>query len=361
MRPSLLVPPLVLALSAPPAALAGALTHDEAARRDGLAAAAARADAALRTGQRPELNPAERVPALRALLAEGGAETDAETPRVFGGNDAARGAWPFQVALLQSWRLDARAESQLYAQFCGGSVIAPDLILTAAHCIDQDGETFPPEAVIVLTGATDLAEGTRHAVAEIVKHPGYDPIRLDNDIAILRLAVPTSAPAIRLARETPEDGPVWVTGWGMTEDESFPAWLQEVKVGLQPSAACNGGIKMVYREDLMGMLGSAALRMGFSRSAVEAAVDLVAAGFADPLTPGMLCAGIDEGRRDACYGDSGGPLFALTPEGPVQHGVVSWGEGPRDGSAACGHAGLYGVYARVSHYRDWIAAAGGPR
>jgi len=358
MRSLLPLPALAIAAMAAPAALAEAPAHDPAWLAGGLPAAAAAADTALRTGRRPELNPAARVPVLRAALATA---EPAETPRVFGGRDAAPGAWPFQVALLQRWGLDATPESQYYAQFCGGSVIAPDLILTAAHCVDFDGETVPADDVVVLTGATDLTEGTRHDVAAILKHPGYDPIRLDNDIALLRLTTPTTAPAIRLATETPESGPVWVTGWGMIEDETFPDWLQEVKVALQPSAACNGGIKEVFRADISDMLGWAALRMGFPPSALEAAVELVSAGFADPLTPGMLCAGVEEGRRDSCYGDSGGPLFALTPEGPVQHGVVSWGEGPRDGSAACGHAGLYGVYARVSHYRDWIAAAGGPR
>jgi secreted trypsin-like serine protease len=69
----------------------------------------------------------------------------------------------------------------------------------------------------------------------------------------------------------------------------------------------------------------------------------------------MLCAGHEEGMRDACYGDSGGPLFTETPGGAVQHGVVSWGEGPADANAACGHAQAYGVYARVETFADWIA------
>ena len=68
----------------------------------------------------------------------------------------------------------------------------------------------------------------------------------------------------------------------------------------------------------------------------------------------FLCAGAAEGMRDACYGDSGGPLFAVTEAGPVQHGIVSWGEGPRDASAACGHANAYGVYTRVANYAGWI-------
>lgn len=344
----------------PAAAAAGAAALGErTTSAETRMAAASEAAAALRSGGRPELAPARRVPALRAALGPppAAATTDGETPRVFGGRDAAPGSWPYQAALLQSGYLNADPETQYYAQFCGGSVVAPDLVLTAAHCIaDEDGRIMPAAEVTVLLGATALTEGTRHAVAQVIMHPGYDPVRLDNDIALLRLATPTDVPPVRLADDTPETGPVWVTGWGMTEDESFPVVLQEVKVGLQPQSACNIGIKAIYRADLADMLGFAAMRMGFSRAAIEAAVDVVATGFADPLTANMLCAGVDEGKRDSCYGDSGGPLVSLEPDGPVQHGVVSWGEGPRDGSAACGHAGAYGVYARVARYRDWIDA-----
>jgi secreted trypsin-like serine protease len=347
------------ALLAPIAAAAsdGAAVPGDAPAQ--MAAARAAAVTAIRAGSRPELAPARRVPALRAAVAPPppGPEASGETPRVFGGRDAAPGSWPHQAALLLSDQLTADPQTQFYAQFCGGSVIAPDLILTAAHCIaDEGGHTMPAGGVTVLLGATLLTEGTRHAVAQVIKHPGYDPVRLDNDIALLRLATPTDIPPVRLADATPEDGPVWVTGWGMTEDESFPVAMQEVKVGLQPQAACNIGIKAIYRADIADMLGFAATRMGFTRSAIEAAVDLVATGFADPLTANMLCAGVDEGKRDSCYGDSGGPLVSLEPDGPVQHGIVSWGEGPRDGSAACGHAGAYGVYAKVARYRDWIDA-----
>jgi secreted trypsin-like serine protease len=355
-----LIAAVALMAPVPAPAQTGAAEADASAR---LADAAAEAVATIRAGGRPELAPARRVPALRAAISapppEPGAE--GETPRVFGGRDAAPGAWPHQAALLQAGDLTGDPGSQYYAQFCGGSVIAPDLILTAAHCIaDETGDVMPAADVVVLLGANQLTEGTRHTVARIIKHPGYDPARLDNDIALLRLAAPTDIPPVRLADATPEAGPVWVTGWGMTEDESFPLVLQEVKVELQPQAACNTGIKAIYRADLADMLGFAAQRMGFSRAAIEAAVDVVAGGFADPLTANMLCAGVDQGKRDSCYGDSGGPLVSLEPDGPVQHGIVSWGEGPRDGSAACGHAGAYGVYARVAAYRDWIDANTAP-
>ena len=74
----------------------------------------------------------------------------------------------------------------------------------------------------------------------------------------------------------------------------------------------------------------------------------------DPLTDNMICAGTESGARDACNGDSGGPLFVQQDDGLTQVGIVSWGDGPLDAEVACGHKNAYGVYTRVSHYSDWI-------
>ncbi|MER9364040.1 serine protease [Mesorhizobium sp. M0500] len=276
--------------------------------------------------------------------------------RVIGGTEAKPGAWPFQVALLASEMLDSRAASQLNAQFCGGTLIAEQWVLTAAHCLLKDDVPVAPGEVTILVGATKLVEGTRYAVAEIVPNPDYNAVNMRNDIGLIKLE--TEAEGARTAKiGNPADfAQATVIGWGQMENGSFPETLMEATIDVKPNATCNDGIKAVRKQDVGRILINFAGNMGFSEAAVAQASEAIYAGMADPLDEGMVCAGKADGQRDACYGDSGGPLVGGTGEAVTQVGVVSWGAGPMDAATACGHKNVYGVYTNVAKYSEWISS-----
>jgi hypothetical protein len=234
-------------------------------------------------------------------------------PRIVGGRGAAEGEYPWMAALV------AAGESDNYdGFFCGASLIHPRWVLTAAHCVLGSRA----EDIEVLVGATHLANSgaaRRIAVAEIVIAPGYNDFTSDQDFALLRLAEAAAGPVLPLLDDPALALPgvlATVTGWGDTTNggRSFPTRLQEVEVPIVDLALAN---------------------------ASEA--------YAGTLSGNMLAAGFAGGGKDACNGDSGGPLLVPSPFAPgwMQAGIVSFGSG-------CALPGVYGIYTRVGNFRDFI-------
>ncbi|MBY5356228.1 trypsin-like serine protease [Rhizobium leguminosarum] len=257
--------------------------------------------------------------------------------RVIGGQAAKKGEWPWQVKILAP---DPEQRGR-FGGHCGGSLIAPRWILTAAHCVTSGRsgkqDLFARDLLIVegkskidKVIAVDGPDKPGLAVEDVIIHEDFDRKVFANDIALIKLSEPAkSKPAILASASDDEveaaGHPAVVTGWGYTkadhgwDDKYLPTELQEVELPIVPRDDC----RAAYRDSSMRM---------------------------NPIDERNVCAGYAEGGKDACQGDSGGPLVAQRPDKRwIQLGIVSWGAG-------CAEAEHYGVYTRVAAFRDWIAA-----
>jgi len=224
--------------------------------------------------------------------------------RIVGGEDTTIEQLPWQISM-----------TNFGSHRCGGSILSPTKIITAAHCVRGTITQY----VSVRAGSTfRTTGGVTIPVSRIIEHEDYNvPIYFDHDVALLFLqSAFTFGPGIQ-AIALPAQGFVVAhgtdartSGWGaLQQGGSPPEILQVVTVPVVSNDICGDA----YEE-------------------------------LNPITDGMICAGLlEEGGRDACQGDSGGPLVV----GEVLHGVVSWGYG-------CAVPGFPGVYARTAFYRDWI-------
>lgn len=231
--------------------------------------------------------------------------------RLIGGNSGGRGFSPWQVML-----------QNLKGKFlCGGVLIHPSWVLTAAHCVET-GETLKVRLGKYHRLRIENSEQTIR-VDKYVRHENYTKLTSDNDIAMLHLAepvmynkyaLPICLPTRDLAEHelTTKGRQMLVTGWGSTSDEmrNYSALLSYIEIPIVPKNEC-------------------------------------AQVMTNTISDNMLCAGSLGDRKDSCSGDSGGPMATKYKDTWFLVGLVSWGEG-------CGKKEKFGVYTKVSQYLEWI-------
>lgn len=257
--------------------------------------------------------------------------------RIVGGFVTSIANYPYQVSLQYH-----------NAHICGGSIVAQNIILTAAHCIEQPWDT---ESFRVRAGSsTHLYGGQLLDVRHIFKHEAYNTSTLDSDVALVvlykNLAYTRFVQPVDLAEWKAllpnKENELIVTGWGLTTDMGIVSpLLNYVAVHLINQTTCSHNYQYIAT-----------------------------------ISTKMFCAGSPHGGKDSCQGDSGGPLVSyaqpsLLPASgsnfkskgsdeaqrklrwqrnvlkPTQYGIVSWGVG-------CGETHYPGVYANVATLRLWI-------
>ncbi|XP_056157546.1 uncharacterized protein LOC130131795 [Lampris incognitus] len=249
-----------------------------------------------------------------------GNQTMQSQTRLVGGNDCPKGECPWQV--LVQYRGNSH---------CGGVLVHPDWVITAAHCIHgNDTQTL---TVVAGEHNLDQEEGTeqRISVSMVIAHEHYAPETGDSDIALLRLSQPVilgrHAVPICLPRRHFLESELTtvryhnVMGWGRrttggnvekpgTLPHPSSPVLRRLSIPILPNSQCSQ-------------------RGGFN------------------FTQHMLCAGYLEGNQPSCRGDDGSPLVTVYGSTHFLTGVVGWGRG-------CPHPGYYGVYANMAYFVDWL-------
>lgn len=231
--------------------------------------------------------------------------------RIFGGSDAALGAFPYQGLYRTTDGV-----------ICGCSLISQKWAITAAHCtIAHDASKM-----FLTFGVVDRRSSTNAQVFTVVRkveHPSYNSETLVNDVSLLELTTEAVYDSFVQPITIPDQGvdvtvgkSCIISGWGTVEDGTNPYVMQQASVPVISNSQCQ------YWLSTTGL---------YIRST-------------------FLCAGFSAGGVDTCRGDSGGPLACWDSSNSryVLDGITSFGFG-------CANPRSPGIYTRVSEYSDWIA------
>jgi len=224
--------------------------------------------------------------------------------RIVGGQKALPGKFPWMAALVYD-------DSRPYDSFCGASLVHPQWVMTAGHCME--GESISSFQVVVGINNLRTEVGHVRSVKQIIVHPDYDDYWLYSDIALIELSEPVNIQPVSLYYDTIDitGESVTILGWGdLKENGSGSDDLMKVSIPIVSDISCH-------------------------------------ATYPDEIDDGMFCAGTEYGGKDSCQGDSGGPAILWTDNQWKLLGLVSWGIG-------CARPGNYGVYTRIPHFFSFI-------
>nr|AID60348.1 trypsin-14 [Nilaparvata lugens] len=225
---------------------------------------------------------------------------------IINGQPVAEGEIKYQIALIREGKFH-----------CGGSIIGPETILTAAHCVYGDEER--PDLFTVRYGTIHRESSSNEVqVIEIIRHEKYNDKTVNFDVALLKIAraiTPSSSvDFVGLATELPAaTDSLLLSGWGRNERGRFPERLQKAET--------------------LKFIDNSSCEKSWNPGGEETVI-----------TKNMLCA--ISSQQSGCNGDSGGPLVNRRTGKLV--GIVSFGE------QYCRVGSLPNVYASVPELRAWI-------